>query len=71
MRTAEADRIGPYLTLLRGIRFEEENIEWAGRALTVIEQRLAAGTDPTCHCLMVSEPGRLAQILVERCRLYA
>jgi pimeloyl-ACP methyl ester carboxylesterase len=24
----------------------------------------------TCHCLMVSEPKRLAQILVERCRLY-
>jgi pimeloyl-ACP methyl ester carboxylesterase len=25
----------------------------------------------TCHMLMVSEPERLAQILVERCRLYA
>jgi hypothetical protein len=25
----------------------------------------------TCHLLMVSEPERLAQILVERCRLYA
>ncbi len=25
----------------------------------------------TCHMLMVSEPARLAQILVERCRLYA
>ena len=25
----------------------------------------------TCHCLMVSEPERLAEILVERCRLYA
>jgi pimeloyl-ACP methyl ester carboxylesterase len=24
----------------------------------------------TCHCLMVSEPQRLAQIFVERCRLY-
>ncbi|MDQ1547996.1 MAG: hypothetical protein QOH69_2900 [Actinomycetota bacterium] len=24
----------------------------------------------TCHCLMVSEPERLANILVERCRLY-
>lgn len=39
---AEAGRIGPYLTLLRGIRFEEENIDWANRALAVIEQRLAA-----------------------------
>lgn len=44
---AEADRIGPYLTLLRGIRFEEENIDWAARALAVIEQRLgAAGRTP-------------------------
>jgi hypothetical protein len=24
----------------------------------------------TCHMLMVSEPERLASILVERCRLY-
>ncbi|WP_445159511.1 alpha/beta fold hydrolase [Mycobacterium sp. Dal123C01] len=24
----------------------------------------------TCHCLMVGEPERLAEILVERCRLY-
>ncbi|MGV0810571.1 PadR family transcriptional regulator [Mycolicibacterium boenickei] len=38
---AESDRVGPYLTLLRGIRFEEENIDWAGRALAVIEQRTA------------------------------
>ena len=43
---AEADRIGPYLTLLRGIRFEEENIDWASRALAVIEQRLAAAHRP-------------------------
>jgi hypothetical protein len=25
----------------------------------------------TCHCLMVSEPKRLAEILIERCLLYA
>jgi hypothetical protein len=25
----------------------------------------------TCHMLMVGEPERLANILVERCRLYA
>ena len=43
---ADADRIGPYLTLLRGIRFEEENIDWASRALAVIEQRLAAVDRP-------------------------
>nr|MDT0524657.1 PadR family transcriptional regulator [Streptomyces sp. DSM 41633] len=39
---AESERIGPYLTLLRGIRFEEENIDWAARALAVIEQRPGA-----------------------------
>ncbi|WP_166907321.1 PadR family transcriptional regulator [Mycobacterium sp. DL440] len=43
---AAAERIGPYLTLLRGIRFEEENIDWAGRALAVIERRLAAVDRP-------------------------
>lgn len=43
---AETDRIGPYLTLMRGIRFEEENINWASRALAVIEQRLAAVDRP-------------------------
>lgn len=35
----EAPRIGPYLTLLRGIAFEEENIRWAERALGVMDQR--------------------------------
>ncbi|GAA3198148.1 PadR family transcriptional regulator [Actinocorallia longicatena] len=35
-------RIGPYLTLLRGIAFEEENIRWADRVLTVLGRR----TDP-------------------------
>ena len=25
----------------------------------------------TCHILMVSEPKRLAEILIERCRLYS
>jgi hypothetical protein len=29
-----------------------------------------AGTD-TCHDLMVSEPIRLAKVLVDRCRLYS
>lgn len=39
---AEAERIGPYLTLLRGIAFEEENIRWAERALDITECRLRA-----------------------------
>lgn len=39
---AKAERVGPYLTLLRGISFEQENIRWAERALRVIEHRLPA-----------------------------
>ncbi|MDR3664143.1 MAG: PadR family transcriptional regulator [Mycobacterium sp.] len=36
---AEAERVGPYLTLARGITFEEENIRWARQALGAIERR--------------------------------
>lgn len=36
---AQTERVGPYLTLLRGISFEQENIRWAERALTIIEHR--------------------------------
>ena len=39
---AQTERVGPYLTLLRGISFEEENIRWAERALTIIDHRLPA-----------------------------
>jgi DNA-binding PadR family transcriptional regulator len=39
---ALAERVGPYLTLLRGISFEEENIRWAERALAIIERRQGA-----------------------------
>ncbi|ASW83559.1 MULTISPECIES: PadR family transcriptional regulator [Mycobacterium] len=39
---AHTDRVGPYLTLVRGISFEEENIRWAEQALAVIERRLSA-----------------------------
>ncbi|UAK31546.1 PadR family transcriptional regulator [Nocardia asteroides] len=38
----EAERVGPYLTLLRGISFEQENIRWAEFALAVIDRRIAA-----------------------------
>ncbi len=38
---AEAERIGPYLTLLRGISFEQENIRWAEFALSVMDRRIA------------------------------
>ncbi|ADG77251.1 Transcriptional regulator, PadR-like family OS=Tsukamurella paurometabola (strain ATCC 8368 / DSM / CCUG 35730 / CIP 100753 / JCM 10117 / KCTC 9821 / NBRC 16120 / NCIMB 702349 / NCTC 13040) OX=521096 GN=Tpau_0613 PE=4 SV=1 [Tsukamurella paurometabola] len=31
---------GPYLTLLRGLRFEQENLDWYDLALPVLEARL-------------------------------
>ncbi|KUN41554.1 PadR family transcriptional regulator [Streptomyces longwoodensis] len=37
----EADRVGPYLTLLAGIGFEEENLRWCERALSVLGRRVA------------------------------
>lgn len=39
-------RVGPYLTLLRGISFEEENLRWGQRLLTILERR-AARADQT------------------------
>ncbi|MDV3129029.1 PadR family transcriptional regulator [Mycobacterium sp. 21AC1] len=39
---AGTQRVGPYLTLLRGIAFEQENIRWARRALAVLDSRLPA-----------------------------
>ena len=45
-------------------KLQRKNIEALGGVQTLIEI-------DTCHCLMVSEPERLASILVERCRLYA
>ncbi|MFJ8623863.1 PadR family transcriptional regulator [Kitasatospora sp. NPDC093550] len=38
---AESERIGPYLTLLRGMAFEEENLRWGGTALRVLDRRSA------------------------------
>ena len=35
----EADRVGPFLTLLRGMAFEEENVRWGERALAVLAER--------------------------------
>ncbi len=41
---ATAPRVGPYLTLMRGISYEEENVRWADRALVIVEQRQGAGS---------------------------
>ncbi len=34
-----AERVGPYLTLTRGIAYERENITWAQLAIRVLERR--------------------------------
>ena len=36
---AGAARVGPYLTLLRGIAFEKENVRWSQRVMTVLGRR--------------------------------
>ncbi|GHA90756.1 PadR family transcriptional regulator [Streptomyces termitum] len=43
----EAERVGPYLTLMRGRSLEEENLRWGERVLAVLEARIAAGRDGT------------------------
>lgn len=35
----DSDRVGPYLTLLAGIAFEEQNVRWCERALEVLGRR--------------------------------
>ena len=42
-----ADRVGPYLTLLRGLSFERDNVRWCARCLTVLERRGARLDAPT------------------------
>lgn len=39
---AVAPRVGPYLTLVRGIAFETENIRWCEQVLSVLDQRTTA-----------------------------
>ncbi|WP_078327302.1 PadR family transcriptional regulator [Mycobacteroides salmoniphilum] len=56
----ETTRIGPYLTLLRGIQFEQGNIEWIRRVLAIIDERAssqaerAAGPRPSGGAACVS-----------------
>ena len=43
---ATTNAVGPYLTLLRGIAFEQDNIRWAEHALSIIDRRFPrSGTD--------------------------
>jgi hypothetical protein len=46
------------------VESQRTGIEAIGGVQTLIEM-------DTCHMLMISEPERLAEILVDRCRLYA
>ena len=39
---ATGDRIGPYLTCLRGQRFEQENLDWCRRSAELIRARWSA-----------------------------
>ncbi|MCX4445247.1 PadR family transcriptional regulator [Streptomyces sp. NPDC087866] len=39
---AETERVGPYLTLMRGRSFEEENLRWGLRVLEILELRATA-----------------------------
>lgn len=36
------ERVGPYLTCLRGLRFEQENHDWCERTVAVLRERQAA-----------------------------
>jgi DNA-binding PadR family transcriptional regulator len=38
---ADAERVGPYLTLMRGLSFERENVRWCRQALKVLDLRAA------------------------------
>ncbi|MFF3765810.1 PadR family transcriptional regulator [Streptomyces sp. NPDC001922] len=43
----EGARIGPYLTCLRGRRFEQENLDWCRQTAAVLRQRTAARPGPS------------------------
>ncbi|MBL1098539.1 PadR family transcriptional regulator [Streptomyces coffeae] len=43
---ATAERVGPYLTLMRGLSFERENQRWCEQGLAVLERRAAAQIAP-------------------------
>ncbi|WP_198659110.1 PadR family transcriptional regulator [Nocardiopsis sp. FIRDI 009] len=42
---ARAERVGPYLTLMRGLEFERENLRWGERVLAVLDRRASARAD--------------------------
>ncbi|MGP8304075.1 PadR family transcriptional regulator [Streptomyces inhibens] len=42
---ATSDRIGPYLTCLRGLRFEQETADWCTQAAQILRARRATNAD--------------------------
>ncbi|WP_086858563.1 PadR family transcriptional regulator [Amycolatopsis lexingtonensis] len=36
---AEVERVGPYLTLMRGLSFERENLRWCEQSLKILRRR--------------------------------
>ncbi|MDT0305169.1 PadR family transcriptional regulator [Streptomonospora wellingtoniae] len=42
---ARAERVGPYLTLMRGLEFERENLRWGERVLDVLSRRTPSRAD--------------------------
>jgi DNA-binding PadR family transcriptional regulator len=52
----DAVRVGPYLTLMRGRMFEEDNIRWAESTLRILAERSSAGSgsEPDSDALIYS-----------------
>jgi hypothetical protein len=38
---AETERVGPYLTLMRGLSFERENLRWCEQSVKILDRRAA------------------------------
>jgi DNA-binding PadR family transcriptional regulator len=45
----EAERVGPYLTLMAGRIYEQENIRWSSAVLEILEQRSGATRTVVSH----------------------
>src|SRR4051794_23138184 len=55
---ASGDRVGPYLTLMGGRMYEQQNIRWCRRALDVLAARVAApsAVTPGARATRADEP---------------
>jgi hypothetical protein len=56
----DSERVGPYLTLMGGRMYEQQNIEWSTKALHILQRRQAeAGQPPAAGSASPgSRPGR-------------